>query len=231
MRSLLLRATAVWCGLLVVAIANGVVREVWLSPAFREVAGSVVSSVVLCVAIVLVTWLTVDWMRPTRPRAAILIGSLWLALTLAFELLGGRYLLGARWTALFADFDLAAGRLFVFVLLSTWLAPIWASYRRGLLGFSAEDTPPAAKPGEVNFDMFDRFSFAHLAVGVVYALLGLGPVVVLVLAVGWEVVENSLKACLPAVFPSSTRDTLRNALGDVLSVSAGWAIASYLLTR
>jgi len=39
------------------------------------------------------------------------VGLLWLALTVSFELLFGRYVAGARWKALLADNDLLRGRL------------------------------------------------------------------------------------------------------------------------
>lgn len=44
----------------------------------------------------------------------------------------------------------------------------------------------------------------------------------LALAIGWELVENTLKANLPFVFPNGTADTIQNALGDCLAVCLGW---------
>jgi len=85
-------------------------------------------------------------------------------------------------------------------------------------------SPPPAKEGEVNFDFVDRFTFAHAAIGVGYALAGLGVMSALVLAIAWEIAENPLKVRFPAIFPHATRDTLRNALGDVLAVIAGWSL-------
>ena len=81
--------------------------------------------------------------------------------------------------------------------------------------------PPPAREGEVNFDFVDRFTFAHAAIGVGYALAGLSVVTALLLAVAWEIAENPLKVRFPAIFPHATRDTLRNAVGDVLAVAAG----------
>jgi hypothetical protein len=88
---------------------------------------------------------------------------------------------------------------------------------------------PPARPGEVNHDLFDRFTLVHAAVGATYALLDLGLVVAVLLAVAWELVENPMKATLPAVFPHPTRDTLRNALADMLAVLGGWALAAWAL--
>jgi len=88
--------------------------------------------------------------------------------------------------------------------------------------------PPLAKPGEVNHDCVDRFTLVHASIGVVYGLVGLGLGFTLALAVGWELVENPLKAYLPRLFPNATRDTLRNAVCDGLAVLAGWNAVHWL---
>ncbi len=89
--------------------------------------------------------------------------------------------------------------------------------------------PPPSKPGEVNYDLVDRFTFVHASIGVAYGLAGIGPVWTCVLAVAWELVENPMKAYLPRIFPHATSDTLRNAIGDMLAVLSGWAATQLLL--
>jgi hypothetical protein len=54
-----------------------------------------------------------------------LIGAVWLALTLAFEFLAGHYLFGSSWERLLADYDLLRGRVWILVLLATLFAPAW----------------------------------------------------------------------------------------------------------
>lgn len=89
--------------------------------------------------------------------------------------------------------------------------------------------PPPAKPGGINRDLLDRFTLAHAAIGALYGLIGLSLPWMLVLAVGWELVEDPLKAYLPRLFPHGTSDTLRNAVGDVVAVIGGWWIARLAL--
>lgn len=108
----LLRSLLVWCGLVLAAIANAGVRETWISRNFGEPAGHALSTASLCAVILLVTWFSIRWLRPVRPRGAILIGTLWLALTIAFEFFAGHYAYGVRWSDLFADYNLARGRVF-----------------------------------------------------------------------------------------------------------------------
>ena len=85
-----------------------------------------------------------------------------------------------------------------------------------------------ARPGEVNYPIFDRFTLAHLAVGATYGFLALSFLAAALLAVAWEFVENPLKANFPRIFPHASRDTLRNAVGDIVAVLTGWAVVTYL---
>lgn len=89
--------------------------------------------------------------------------------------------------------------------------------------------PPArelvrAKPGEVNYGFVDRFTLVHFGIGLVYGLLHLHLGWALLLAIGWELVENILKARVAWIFPHATADTWKNSLGDVLAVMSGWAL-------
>jgi hypothetical protein len=88
--------------------------------------------------------------------------------------------------------------------------------------------PPPSKPGEVNHGFVDRFTVVHASIGVVYGLLGLSVLETVVLAVAWELLENPLKAYLPRLFPHATRDTVSNAIGDLLAVVGGWGAVQWL---
>lgn len=127
------RAIVVWVGVLALAVLNGAAREGWLIPQFGEASGRVLSTVVLCGLVLLVTWLTIGWIRPLTVGNALRVGTLWLVLTLAFEFLGGHYLFDQPWTMLLEDYDLSRGRIWVAVPVVVLLAPLWASRMRSLL--------------------------------------------------------------------------------------------------
>jgi hypothetical protein len=84
----------------------------------------------------------------------------------------------------------------------------------------------AARPGEINYAPFDRYSLCHGLVGVAAGLIGLGFWQTLGIAVAWELAEHVLKNLIPALFAYPTQDTLMNSLGDVLSTLIGWAMAT-----
>jgi hypothetical protein len=136
-----LRALAVWCLLLLLAVLNGGVRDAWLSPALGDPIGRAISTLLLCGLIFLATWLTIGWIRPTSSAAALGVGALWSVLTLAFEFGVGHYGFGKPWLELLADYDLSRGRIWIAVLLITLLAPLWTARLRGLIA-----PGPAAQP-------------------------------------------------------------------------------------
>jgi hypothetical protein len=85
---------------------------------------------------------------------------------------------------------------------------------------------PIARPGETNHDFVDGFFFAHCAVGLGLALLGVGPAGALGVAVGWELLERQLKDHVRWIFPVATQDTLSNLVGDVVGVMLGWLVGT-----
>lgn len=122
------RAIAVWCAIVPIAIANGAVREILIEPAAGPAAGHVISTMMLCAAVLLVTWITIGWMRPASLRDAARIGVLWVALTLAFEFLAGHFVFGTPWSRLLMDYNLAERRVWILVPITTALAP-WLTAR------------------------------------------------------------------------------------------------------
>jgi len=126
------RALIIWFALLLVAVANGGFREGVLIPRFGSQAGHIVSTVMLCAGILIVTYVAVPWIHPGSRAETIAIGLAWLVLTLAFEFGFGR-VRGTPWAELLADYDVFKGRIWVLVLLTTAVAPYLAARTRGLL--------------------------------------------------------------------------------------------------
>jgi hypothetical protein len=124
-----------WLLLLTCAFANGTIREILIVPRTGELVAHAVSSVTLSLAILVLAWLIIPWIAPRSPGDAWTIGVVWLALTLAFELLAGHYLFGNSWSRLFADYNILRGRIWILVLLTTTAAPVIAAYGRGLVGY------------------------------------------------------------------------------------------------
>ena len=111
-----------WFGLLVIAFANGAFREFglvrWLS---RGVAGPLSTSL-----LILMFGVFIFFVMRRRPAAngrdAIIIGVIWMVMTVLFESLG-RYGSGQSWREVFAAYDLRSGNLWALVPLWVGVAP------------------------------------------------------------------------------------------------------------
>ena len=128
---MLVRALVIWFGLVVLAVLNGITRNSLITPRLGEHPAHIVSTVILCGVIAVIAWVSNPWLSPGTMKAALGVGVLWVSLTIAFEFLAGHYLFGHPWQKLFADYNLARGRVWIFVLLTTLLAPVWAERVRG----------------------------------------------------------------------------------------------------
>jgi hypothetical protein len=135
---MLLRALVVWFGILLLASLNGAVRDLLLTPRLGDPIARALSTIALCALIALVTWFTIRWIHPISAQDALMVGLLWLGLTLAFEFLGGHVLFHKPWSALLADYDLRRGRIWVLVLVATLLMPLWLARERGLITANVE---------------------------------------------------------------------------------------------
>jgi hypothetical protein len=58
------RALAIWLLLLIVAVLNGGIRLILITPRLGEQGGHILSTAILCAAITLVAWLAISWIAP-----------------------------------------------------------------------------------------------------------------------------------------------------------------------
>ncbi|HEX4885356.1 MAG TPA: hypothetical protein VFX05_14540 [Casimicrobiaceae bacterium] len=127
----LLKAAAVWLGILVLATANGVLREAVLLPRLGQRAALVASGLLLSACILGVALASAPWMGADDAAASWRIGVFWLATTVAFELALGR-LQRKSWSELARAYTFDGGNLWPLVLVVTLVAPWLAARVRGL---------------------------------------------------------------------------------------------------
>ncbi len=109
--------------MILIAVANGAVREAWLVPRLGDHAARRVSTLLLIALFaVYIGYVTRRWPIASSGEA-LAIGATWLALTLVFEFALGRFVSGLSWQQMIAEYDLAAGRLWPLVPLSVAVAP------------------------------------------------------------------------------------------------------------
>ena len=118
---LLVRGLVAWLVLVVLAAANGALREFALVPRLGDAPAHVASTILLVVLILVVAKVVVAGGGQST-AALLLLGATWTVLTVAFEFGLGRAT-GKSWDALLADYDLAAGRVWPLVLVATAVGP------------------------------------------------------------------------------------------------------------
>jgi hypothetical protein len=120
---MIIKAFVIWSMILLLAILNGGLRTILIVPKIGEPAGHVVSTIILCGLILLVSRISMSWVGPKSKRENLLIGLFWVLLTVGFEFLAGHYAFKKSWENLLADYKLAQGRVWVLVLITNLLAP------------------------------------------------------------------------------------------------------------
>jgi len=119
-----------WLIILGLAIANGALREAVLIPSLGKPSGLVLSGVLLSSLVALVAYGLVRVQQGVTASRGLLIGVLWLSLTLAFEFTFGRYVQHKSWTELLDAYAFKDGNIWPVVLVATLLSPSVAAHLR-----------------------------------------------------------------------------------------------------
>lgn len=127
---IILQSIGVWVLLVPIAIINGTVRNYIYQPMTGELIAHWISSVVLSIMIIGITCV---FLKKTKAsfvkRDMILIGFLWLFLTIIFEFGFGHFVIGHPWEKLLADYNILKGRIWSLVLLTDLVSPYYVGVR------------------------------------------------------------------------------------------------------
>lgn len=127
--ALVVRSILIWLALIVAEIIHGILRAIVLVPFVGEFRASQIGVFIGSAIILAITCLTIRWIRASGQRQLLLVGFIWVVLTVAFELLFGRFVVGLSWERLTADYNLAEGGLMPVGLLIMLSSPMIASRR------------------------------------------------------------------------------------------------------
>jgi len=124
----LVRYVLAWVPMLMIAIANGALRQATFGKVMPELRAHQLSTLIGSVAIGLFIWLVIRAWPPSSGRHALLIGLVWLILAVAFEFFMGLVLAQRPLAHVLHDYNVLAGRVWVFFLVWLTLAP-WVFFR------------------------------------------------------------------------------------------------------
>jgi len=118
-------ALLTWVLVALCAITNGAFRAFVLQPVFGETVARMISCFMLITILLLISYYSLDRTKLRfSDEELLVIGAMWLALTLLFEFGWGHFVIGRSWDELLVDYDILKGRLWVLVLMFTLLAPL-----------------------------------------------------------------------------------------------------------
>ncbi len=120
-----LRAVGIWFVFLVIAFGLGAVREGLLRPRIGEAKAHVIGTLIAVAFMILVIYAFIQRVHGSCSMTdLILIGVIWLVMTVAFEFGFFHFVMGKPWEALLADYNVLRGRIWVLVLATVLLGPI-----------------------------------------------------------------------------------------------------------
>jgi hypothetical protein len=123
----ILRGVVVWVCIIIVEVLHGVARTMLLAPVVGDFRARQIAVFTGSFLVVLVATSFIGWLRPASPREAACVGIVWLALTLTFEIVFGRFVVHASWSRIAADYNLLRGGLLPIGLLVLTAAPLIAT--------------------------------------------------------------------------------------------------------
>jgi hypothetical protein len=122
--------------MILIGLFNGVMREATYGKTLTPLRAHQVSTLTGSILFGLYIWgLTLRWGLESAQQALI-IGSIWLLLTVLFEFSFGRLVVKHSWSQLLGDYNLLAGRVWILVLIWIAIAPLvfWGLGSLGSLG-------------------------------------------------------------------------------------------------
>jgi hypothetical protein len=130
-RSLFKRALLVWLILIAVEFIHGTLRTIFLVPVVGDFRSRQIGVFTGSILILAVSYVLVPWLHTADRSLLILVGVLWLVLTVAFELSFGYFVFGRSWEGLASDYNLLRGGLLPIGLAALLFAPVIATRMRG----------------------------------------------------------------------------------------------------
>jgi len=109
--------------MLVIAVANGALRQLIFAKVMSELRAHQLSTLIGSMFMGLFIWLIVNIWPPSSGHQALLVGLIWLGLTVAFEFFMGLVLQHRPLAQVLDQYNLFAGRVWVLFLLWITFAP------------------------------------------------------------------------------------------------------------
>ena len=125
-----IRILLLWAAIIPMAIANGMFRDTVLVRMFGQKRARTFSGLSLSAVILAWTILTIPWIPLPGLMHYAGVGFLWLALTVVFEFLFGRFVARKSWQELLRAYRFENGDIWPLVLMTVAVSPVAAALLR-----------------------------------------------------------------------------------------------------
>ncbi len=119
-----------WLPMILLAFANAALREIVLVKYVSEFRAQQLSTITLIILCLIYVWLLFPLLNIQSAKQALLIGFVWVLLTVAFEFSLGRFT-GKSWDYLLQNYNIVAGRIWLLFLICLLMLP-YLFYLRSL---------------------------------------------------------------------------------------------------
>lgn len=120
------RALLVWVGIAAAEVLHGILRVRYLNPRVGDHRARQIAVFTGCLIILAIAWAMRPWIGADTMGEQFMVGAVWFACMLAFDVLFGRFAMRFPWRRIAVDFDLRKGGLLgvgmLFLLLAPWIA-------------------------------------------------------------------------------------------------------------
>ena len=120
----LARGFIVWLLIIFAETIHGITRTLLLEPLIGDFRARQVSVFTGAAMIVVITFVFVRWLKGSGVFEFILIGMMWVILTVGFEILLGRLVLNISWERIASDYNLFQGGLMLLGLIVMLFVPV-----------------------------------------------------------------------------------------------------------
>lgn len=127
----LVRAFVVWLLIIFAESVHGALRQALLEPVVGDFRARQVSVFIGAGIIVAITFVFVRWLKASRVSQFVLVGVMWVILTVGFEMVLGRFAMDLSWERIASDYNVVEGGLLPFGLLVMLFAPLCAREDHG----------------------------------------------------------------------------------------------------
>jgi len=122
------RAVLVWMVMMLAETAHGALREILIAPAIGGLRARQLGVFVGSLLNFVIAWFMAGWLNAKTRREQLMVGGVWVTLTVVFEFVLGRAT-GASWNRILSDYNPLHGGLMLLGLAFLFCTPMLVSPR------------------------------------------------------------------------------------------------------